>query len=242
MSPETLHARKGASPCRSNTAPMKPFSRTLRSGIVVMNTRPAHAPQLEQLQITVFPTLAETQLFRAPHYLKHIEIFPEGQFVALDGDRVVGMTTTVRLDLDRAHPDTFDDVICGGWCTAHDPLGLWMYGLDVGAHPDCRGRGVGRALYAARHEMARRLGMSGQATAGMLSGYGRLREQMTVEAYYDKVVSGEIRDPTVSAQMHVGFQPRGLIREYIDDPVCANCCVDLVLPIEIDVGADWADE
>lgn len=220
---------------------MTAFARRLRSGLWVVQTRAEHAEQLERLQQIVFPTLADSQLFRAPHYRKHIELFPEGQLVALDGDRVVGMTSTVRLDLDHVHPRTFDDVIQGGWCTSHDPAGAWMYGLDIGAHPDCRGRGVGRALYAARHQVARSLGLKGQATAGMLSGYGRLREEMSVETYYADVIAGALHDPTVSVQMHYGFEPRGLIHAYVDDPSCAGCCVELVLPVETDVPADWAD-
>lgn len=221
---------------------MKPYARRLRNGILVVNTRPEHAEQLQRLQMVVFPTLAEAQLFKAPHYRKHVEIFPEGQFVALDGDKVVGMTTTVRLDLDHAHPRTFDDVIQGGWCTAHDPQGAWMYGLDIGSHPSCRGMGIGRALYAARHEVARALGLKGQATAGMLSGYGHVREEMSIEDYYEGVARGDIVDPTVSTQMRFGFEPHGLIRDYLDDPVCANCCAELVLPITTEVTADWADE
>src|SRR5262245_34148639 len=99
------------------------FKRQLRNGLWVLATRAEHAEQLERLQEIVFPTLAPEERFRAPHYLKHIELFPEGQLVVVDGDKVVGMTTTVRLDLDRRHPHDFDEVIAGGWCTSHEPDG-----------------------------------------------------------------------------------------------------------------------
>src|SRR3989442_1429982 len=65
-------------------------------GLVIMQTRPEHAPQLEELQRVCFPTLADAERFKAAHYRKHIELFADGQFVALDGDRVVGATTTLR--------------------------------------------------------------------------------------------------------------------------------------------------
>ena len=45
---------------------------------------------MEALQRVVFPTLADEQRFKAAHYLKHIELFPEGQFVGLDDERVGG--------------------------------------------------------------------------------------------------------------------------------------------------------
>lgn len=220
---------------------MATFNRLLRNGLRVCSTAPEHAEQLERLQEIVFPTLADSERFKAPHYRAHIKMFPEGQFVVLDGDRVVGMTTTIRLDLETAHKSTFPDLIAGGYCTSHEPHGAWMYGLDIGSHPDCRGKGVGRALYAARHLAARALGLEGQATEGMLSGYGKVADQMSIDDYYEEVVARKRKDPTVSAQMAVGFEPRGLRKNYLDDPVCGNACATLLLPATKDVPADWAE-
>jgi GNAT superfamily N-acetyltransferase len=207
----------------------------LGGGLVVRRTGPEHAAGLEELQRIVFPTLADDQRFKAAHYLHHVAMFPEGQFCVTDGDRVVGMTSTLRLDLEGVAEHTFAEVIQGGWLTSHQPEGRWLYGADVGTHPDCRGRGIARALYAARHETVRQLGLEGQVTVGMPSGYGALAQAMTAEAYYAELVSGARRDPTVSAQMKIGFEPRGLIPGYIDDPVCDGYGVLLVLPAERDV-------
>ncbi|MBM3464015.1 MAG: GNAT family N-acetyltransferase [Armatimonadetes bacterium] len=219
------------------------FRKALRNGLVVASTAPEHAEQLERLQETVFPTLADDQRFKAAHYCKHVELFPEGQFVVLDGDRVVGMTTTVRLHFDFEHADhTFDDVICGGWCTSHAPDGPWMYGLDIGTHPDHRRRGIARALYAARHDSVRRLGLKGQVTAGMMSGFGARKHEMSAQEYYAHLLAGKVSDPTVSAQMRVGFEPRGLLKDYLNDPVCDNYSVTLVLDAHKGVQADWEEQ
>jgi signal transduction histidine kinase len=54
------------------------------------------------------------------HYWKHIELFEDGQFVVLDGERVVAATSTVRLDFDFQHVNhIFRDVIQGGWLRSH---------------------------------------------------------------------------------------------------------------------------
>jgi GNAT superfamily N-acetyltransferase len=212
------------------------FDQRLSNGIRICSTRPEHAPGLEQLQILCFPTLQDEERFKQAHYLKHIELFPEGQFVALDGPRVVGMTSTIRLNFDFDHTNhTFGDIIQGGWLTSHEPDGRWLYGADIGTHPDYRGRGIARGLYAARQDTVRRLGLEGQVTVGMLRGYGALKDKMSAEAYYESLLRGERNDPTISAQLKIGFEPRGLMPGYLNDPVCDNAGVLLVLSAERDV-------
>lgn len=206
------------------------YQRRLASGIVIRSTRAEDAEDLEALQILVFPTLDEAERFKRQHYLKHIEIFPEGQFVAAEGERVVGMTSTIRMAFDFRHAQhTFAEVIRGGWLTSHDPEGSWLYGADIGTHPDYRRCGIARGLYAARHDTVRKLGLEGQVTVGMLRGYGALKDQMTAEDYYESVLRGERTDPTISAQMRIGFEPRGLVADYLNDPVCDHYGVLLVL-------------
>ncbi|MGE0867988.1 MAG: GNAT family N-acetyltransferase [Kofleriaceae bacterium] len=208
----------------------------LDGGVEIHRTQPHHADALEQLQIVVFPTLADDERFKARHYLRHLELFPEGQFCAVDRDRVVGMTSTIRYDFDFDHPDhTFAELIDGGWLTSHQPTGRWLYGADMGTHPDYRGRGIARALYAARHDTVRRLGLDGQLTVGMPSGYGALKHTITAADYYAELVAGQRTDPTISAQLKIGFEPRGLIPGYISDPVCDGYGVVLVLPAARDV-------
>jgi len=209
---------------------MRWYYRKLPDGLVIAHARPEFAVQLEQLQRTCFPTLAEEERFKSYHYLKHMELFDSGQFVAMDGDRVIGATTTLRLDFDFDHVDhTFADIIQGGWLTSHQPSGAWLYGADIGVLPEYRGRGIATALYAARQEVVWRLGLKGQVTAGMIPGYGAVKQQMTAEEYYTGVLSGEIRDSTLTMQMNTGFEPRGLLDNYLNDPVCGNYSVLLVL-------------
>jgi len=209
------------------------YHRKLADGLVIAQARPEHAAQLEELQRICFPTLAEDQRFKRVHYLKHMELFEDGQFVALDGDMVIGASSTLRMDFDFKHVDhTFADIIQGGWLTSHQPDGAWLYGADLSVRPGYRGRGLATALYAARQEVVWRLKLKGQVTAGMIPGYGALKETMPAGQYYEGVLAGRIRDPTLSMQMNVGFEPRGLLANYLDDPVCDNYSVLLVLESE----------
>jgi GNAT superfamily N-acetyltransferase len=212
--------------------------RRFGTGLAVHHTGTQHADALEELQTIVFPTLAPEERFRAEHYRKHMQLFPEGQFCVVDetNGAVVGMTSTIRMSFDLAHPDhTFADVIQGGWLTSHDPSGSWLYGADIGTHPAYRRRGIARALYAARQDTVHHFGLLGQLTVGMPSGYGAVKQQMSAEAYYADLVAGTREDPTISAQRRIGFELRGLVPGYINDPICDRYGIVLVLPADHEV-------
>jgi hypothetical protein len=206
---------------------------------------PVHAPALAALQELVFPTLAAADRIRAGQYLRHLEVFPEGQFVLTvrtpDGDhqpggQIIGSTTTMLTTFDFAAPrHRFRDTFGGGWLTHHQSGGDWLYGFDMSIHPAWRVRGGARLLYRARHQLARHLGLRGQLTVGMPSGYGALRDQLSGPAYYQQWLAGLLTDPTLTPQQKIGFRPVALIRDYLDDPVCGNFGVLLRLDIDQEV-------
>jgi len=206
-------------------------------GLAVVPTRFKHAAALAELQKIVFPTLAPAERFTEANYRKHVSVFADGQWCVLANHRVVGATSTIRLDFDFDHPGhRFADIIRGGTLTSHQPRGRWLYGADVGVHPAFRGRGIARALYAIRQLVVRELGLEGQVTVGMPSGYGAVKREISAEAYYAELVAGTRRDPTISAQLAIGFKPRGLLANYLDDPVCDGYGVVLALPASRDIA------
>jgi GNAT superfamily N-acetyltransferase len=207
---------------------------TLLSGIVITEMKAEHAEQLEALQRIVFPNLAEEELLHAEQYKKHFELYPEGQFVALDDHKVIGATSTIRyhFDINNRQHHTFMEVMGGGWFTTHEPNGNWLYGMDVSVHPDYRGQGIAKALYKARNELCKELGLKGQMTVGMLNGYDKVKDEMAIEEYYEKVKNKEIFDPTVSVQEKVGFKIVGLMKDYLNDPTCGNAGAVIVMDAE----------
>jgi GNAT superfamily N-acetyltransferase len=212
---------------------IKKYYKVIPGGLVVQHMRVDHVNQLEELQKIVFPTLATDELIRAAHYLRHLEVFPEGQFVIMDKNRVVGMTTTMRTNFDFLnYHHTFKETIGGGWLTNHNPEGEWLYGLDMGLLPEYRGRGLARILYRARHDIAKVLGLKGQLTVGMMSGYGALQNDMTGEKYYQELLAGQRKDPTITPQMKIGFEPIALMPDHLNDPVCGNYGILIKLDIE----------
>lgn len=207
------------------------YKQTLPSGIEIVPMQTEHAQQLEALQYIVFPTLAEEEILHADQYRKHIEIFPEGQFVALDNDKVIGATSSIRYHFNLNEHHTFFEIMGGGWFTTHEPNGEWLYGMDVSVHPDYRSKGIAKALYRARQYTCKQLGLKGQMTVGMLNGYAAVSDQMTIDEYYQKVKNHELFDPTVSVQEKVGFEIVGLMKDYLNDPTCGNAGAVIVMPL-----------
>lgn len=186
--------------------------------ITVVQTQPDHIPQLVIHQRVCFPTLDPEDHFSAENFATHLRLFPEGQHVALDGNRVVGQSSTFRISGDKVFkPHTFEDIVDHGNFGCHDPNGEWLYGADISVHPDYRGRGISRMLYDARKALIRRLGLRGMVAGGMLPGYVAYRDQMSVEEYVAAVVAGRLSDPTLTPQLRNGFTVRGMLYDHIRD-------------------------
>lgn len=191
--------------------------------IRIETIEPRHAAALQQLQRDCFPTLAESELMRKEHFLNHCRLFPEGNFVALADERVIGLGSGFLIDFDFDDArHSFQEIIDGGWYSHHDPAGDWYYGGDISVHPDWRRRGIGSRLYAARKSIVQRLNRRGIVAGGLIPGFAAHKHAMTPQEYVDQVAQGRLRDDTLSFQLGRGFVVRGLLRDYIEDEASDN--------------------
>jgi GNAT superfamily N-acetyltransferase len=206
-----------------------------RMRTVVVPTEAKHARPLAKIQPILFPTLTLDELFREEQYLHHLQLFPQGQFTGLahvhDKWVVAGSTVTFRVDwhfFDQVH--SFLEAIADGWLDNHDPEGDWLYGGDMSVHPDYRGLGLASKLYDARKALAQRLNLKGEVAGGMLPGYHRYRDHMSIEAYVERVSAGELTDPTLTPQLKNGFKVKRILYDHITDPRSDNCAALIVRP------------
>ncbi|MFO7700497.1 MAG: GNAT family N-acetyltransferase [Acidimicrobiia bacterium] len=188
-----------------------------------------YAHDLVALELLCFPTVDVDDLLTVEGIILQEQLFPEGAFMVLDGDRVVGMASGVFVDYDISQPQhSMDEVVGPLGMEYHDPEGDWYYGIDIAVHPQYRGRGIARRLYDLRKQLVVDHGKRGMIAGGVIPGYAHHKHSMTARAYVDAVASGELIDPTLSAQLRNGFEVRGVIADYVHDDSTDNWASFLV--------------
>src|SRR5690606_12141459 len=84
-------------------------------------------------------------------YQLQLRAFPTGQFVALQGDRIIGYTSSLIVQMDDDSPwYRYAEITGNGSFSTHNPGGDTLYGGDIAVHPDWQGKGVSVRLYKAR--------------------------------------------------------------------------------------------
>ncbi|PDV99591.1 GNAT family N-acetyltransferase [Candidatus Chloroploca asiatica] len=185
--------------------------------ITICNTRPEHIAQLVEHQRICFPTLSPEDLMQAEMFAAQLAVFPEGQHIALDGERVVGQSSTFRIGEEQCRQQhTYRAITGKNSFSQHNPQGRWLYGADMSVHPAYRGRGIATMLYGVRKELVRRLKLKGIVFGGAMPGYGQHADHLSVDAYIAEVVAGRLNDPTITPQLKNGFVVRGVLRNYVD--------------------------
>jgi GNAT superfamily N-acetyltransferase len=192
------------------------------SDLTIATLRPEHFDALEELQRIVYPTLGSQELMRAEHFAAQYRLFPQGQFVALLDEKVVGQGSGFFIDFDFDHPNHSFREICAGFTFAHhEPNGAYYYGADISVHPDFRGRGIGRRIYDARKGLVRSTNRRGIVAGGLIPGYAAYKANMPPDEYVERVIAGTLRDSTLSFQLAMGFQGN-LLPDYIEDSASDN--------------------
>ncbi len=169
------------------------------------------------------PPFPEEQIWSREQIETHLRIFPEGALCAELNGEVVGSCTSLIIQFDPAHPDhSWAEVTDNGSITTHDPSGDTLYGVDISVRPDFRGKGVARALYQARFDLVRRLGLTRFMAGGRMPGYHKHAAQLTPEAYANEVIAGRIIDPVITPQLKAGLKPVEVVHNYLIDEESGN--------------------
>ncbi len=181
------------------------------------------APQCAALELAAFPHADPADLLSEADIRAYARTFPEGFFVCLAGDRVVGQGAGIFLDFDFDHPQHSITEITGEHqCGNHDPAGDWYYGTDIVVHPDFRRQGIGGELYRLRKDLVRRLNKRGIIAGGHMHNFVDHKHEMSAHEYLRKVAAGELYDATLTFQQDNGFEIVAALEDYLTDSATDN--------------------
>jgi len=183
--------------------------------IVIRPTSPGDWDGIVALSRAVYP---DSPPWTRELLASHLEIFPEGQLVAVleDERRVVGMAASLVITWDDYHhAASWRTFTAAGTFRNHDPHGRTLYGAEVMVDPTLQRRRIGKRLYGARRALAQRLGVLRIRAGARLRGYGRYAARMTAEEYTLAVLHGAIKGPTLSFQLREGFRVFGVVEDYL---------------------------
>lgn len=185
-------------------------------------------PAVVALQPFAFPPPFDPDYhWDADHIERHLAVFPEGQFVAEDGGKVIASSSNTRIPADRWPPrGTWSQVAGGAAMQGFDPNGPVLFGMDIAVHPDYRGRGVGRAIYGARFDLVRRLGMEVYGTTVRIPGFSASGYNSS-EDYANDVASGKIVDRTMTPLLKMGLTYLGVLPGHMPDPESSDTAAAL---------------
>ncbi|MFC4295685.1 GNAT family N-acetyltransferase [Novosphingobium tardum] len=145
--------------------------------------------------------------------------FPEGCFVAILDGKVVGYCASMQIAGSVAlAPHTWDVITGNGFGSRHDPTGDWLYGYEMCVDPKVRGARIGRRLYEERRALAEERELTGIVFGGRMPGLTRARRKVSgPQDYLDQVVAGKLHDPVLRFQLANGFEPIGVLSNYLPE-------------------------
>lgn len=189
---------------------LKRFERRLK----VRNLRPEDYPEVKQLELLCFPTMAP---WDPEEFESQLRIFAEGQIgIELAGKLVASSTSLIVDYSDYTDWHNWRQISNDGYIKNHDPQGDTLYGIEMMVHPDFRGLRLARRLYDARKELCREKNLARMMVGGRIPGYAAHKGELSVQDYVRKVIAKELSDPVLSVQLSNGFQLRQIVPDYLE--------------------------
>lgn len=198
----------------SKTSPAKSAA---KPRLLLRNATPQDIAGIHALTAKVYAALGPQGNYTTAQLRGHQHHFPQGQFVAIYDNAIVGYCATFRISEQLAlQPHDWEGITGRGYAARHDPKGDWLYGMDICVDPDFRGLRLGQRLYNARKQLCERLHLKGIVFGGRMPGLGRRWQQLnSAQDYLERVRAGSLRDQVISFQIRNAFEPIGVLPGYL---------------------------
>lgn len=187
--------------------------KTFEGKINVRQITLADYDALVALQLKCFPGMKP---WTKEQLESQLAIFPAGQICVEYEGKIIGSSSSLVIEFDEyGEKHSWKDISDSGYIRNHDPEGDSLYGIEIMTDPDFRGMKIGRRLYNARKELARRLNLRRIVIGGRVPNYAQYADKMTVHEFIDRVIHKEFYDPVLTFQLANGFVLKRIITDYL---------------------------
>jgi predicted amidohydrolase/GNAT superfamily N-acetyltransferase len=185
-------------------------------------TRQAQGTDAKEIRDLSAKVYKNVPPYSTAHIRGQINNYPEGVFVAIFDDKVVGYCATVRVSGKKAlRRHSWKQISGHGYGSTHEANGEWLYGYEVFVDPDYRRLRIGERLYRERRNLCMHYRLKGIIICGRLPFLSRrIKKVGSAEGYIKAAQAKEIRDPTFNFQMRQGFEFLKIVKNY--DPTDKN--------------------
>ncbi|MGH9997255.1 MAG: GNAT family N-acetyltransferase [Nitrososphaeraceae archaeon] len=204
-------------------------------GVIVRNTNKQDISKIVDLQKQSYPYLAPYgNIWRSEELESHLNIFPQGQFVAVEPDgTIVGSASTFIVTLNPEYAEhTWKEITADGLFTTHILNGDTLYLADISTHPKHRHEGIGRMIIDRWKELVFNLNLRRMIGGGRLFNYTEHANKLSVYEYAEKVMKRELRDLVLTFELDIGFRAVKILPNYLEDVRSLNyaCFIEWLNP------------
>lgn len=186
----------------------------------IRNMKLGDIDEIIAMQATCFPGMDP---WKRDQLESHLEIFPEGQFVAEYDGKVIGSCSSLIINFDEYDDrHTWDDVTDNGYITNHNPDGYNLYGIEVMVDPKFRRMKIGQRLYDSRKELAAQMNLKSIIIGGRIPNFHKYEGELLPREYVKEVQLHKIYDPVLSFQLLNGFTLMRINPNYLPDDLASN--------------------
>lgn len=171
---------------------------------------------------------SKAELYNARKYRLQLKKFPDGQFLAEVGGKVVGYATSLIVQLnDEEDLYRYPELSGNGSFSPHTPAGDTLYGADIAVHPDYRGRAIAGELYKGRRKTLEKYNLRRMIAYGRIPGYPEHMDKLTPEEYVQQVIDEKLKDPALNAHLKAGYKVKKVVFDLMHDNESMDYCTYL---------------
>lgn len=171
----------------------------------------------------------EEQAFTEEHFRSHLEVFPEGIFLAEVDGETAGVGISEILDYDLKNPiQSWYEVSDDGFIhNTHNPDGDSLYGVSLSVSPRFAGMDLGSKMLDVAKEAIKNKGLKQFVIGSRIPRYFKHCD-IPVEEYIHAKKRNRYLDPEIEFYTKNGFEIVCALKDYFEDASSLNYGVLMV--------------